>query len=121
MRKKTIKFIIDSCFWVLISVLPLVFYGIYLIHSDEGTILTFAEFFGSQVLGIIPLTSNIIKDGLIAIFGYSGVMPFFDDANVFFDFCAYFVIVNIVHIFIDVILWIPRFAHKLLDKAVSED
>lgn len=121
MRKKTIKFVIDALFWVLISVLPLVYYGIYLIHGSEGTLLTFSEFFSSNVLGLLPLSSNIIKDGLIAVFGSSGVLPFFADNNIIFDFSAYFVIINLLHLFLDFVLWIPRLAHKFMNKFVSEE
>lgn len=108
MRKKTISHIIDCSFWALIALLPLVAYVVILWHSGVNGIDL------SSVMsrcGFSLLGDNIVVNTMSQLFGSSGVMPFFVDDNLIV-YLSYFVIVEIIHLAVDVLLFIPRFAHK---------
>lgn len=112
MRKKTISHIIDCTFWALVALLPLIAYIVILWHSGAtgvDLITTMSR------CGFDVVTDNVIYTGLVDLFGVSGVMPFFINNNLI-AYLSYFIFVEIVHLAVDVLLFIPRFAHKLMNN-----
>ena len=116
MRKRTINCLFDKLFWFLVSILPLVSFVIMLWFNGQNGI-TMSTVFSSCGFGIV--VDNVVVDSLMSIFGVGGLFPLFatNDLIVYF---VYFIFVNIIHIVVDVLLWIPRFAHKLLDMGGSD-
>lgn len=122
MRKRTITQLADTIFWYLIYFLPVILFGIYLIHAPEsGQVLSFSAFINSNDFGLS--SANIVLTSINSLFGNSGVMPLFSSSSGFYApifIGSWFVSVYIVHLAIDFLLFIPRFAHKMMDKCVKE-
>lgn len=109
MRKKTIKTLFDNILWYVIYLLPLIF---AILHWFKlGTIDISSVF----VLGGFELFSNnIIFTALSSLFGSAGVLPLFAGDGLLM-YLSYFIICWIVHLAVDVLLFIVRWSHKMLD------
>ena len=74
------------------------------------------DFFG---MDIESASVSAISQAFIGVFGYDGIFPFFVENSGVLYYFVYFVYVQILHVLVDVLVFIPRFAHKILDKAVN--
>lgn len=108
MRKKTIKCLVDEIFWGLIYMLPL--FAMLLVTYRTGTLVGVSEAMSS--IGFNVVTDNFIVNSLASVFGASGVVPMF--SNDILVFMGYFICAWILHIMVDVLLWLPRWFHKLM-------
>ena len=112
---------LDKVFWFLLAILPI----IYLILCNFGFSISGNELRSLQVVltsdfGVSDETGNILYVSIMSIFGPNGVLPVFRYANLgVIYYFVYYCYVQIIHVFVDVIVFIPRFAHKILDKAVN--
>ena len=116
MRKRTIKNIADQLFWLIVALMPLVVFLVqhlaYELTSSADVLPSFLEFM--QDFGIS--TDSIVYSVLTDLFGFEGIMPFFtQDNNTVLLFMSYFVTVQIVHLAVDFILFIPRLCHKWME------
>lgn len=111
MRKKTVKCLCDNIFWYLIYLLPLIIFAIY--SFQNGTFVPLTDCMSAIHLDIF--SNNVIFTSLQSLFGTSGIMPLFNNADIL-AYLSYFVSVFIVHLAVDFLLFIPRFAMSLLDK-----
>ena len=118
MRKKTFVMILDRVIWAFIALLPvLAFLLVPLGYSinGSGTSLTLPLF--ADVLGQFVINdSNFVYTCLDDMFGANGVIAFFELNSPILLYFSYFIIVEIMHLFVDFILFIPKLAHKWLDK-----
>lgn len=116
MRKRTIANLVDSAFWFLVAILPLALYLItclsYKLQSSTDTLTAFLPFMKN--LGLMD--SGIIYNSLSDLFGSGGILPLFSaENNAILVFLSYFVSVEIVHLAVDFLLFIPRLAHKYMN------
>lgn len=113
MRKRTLSYIVDKLFWCLVVSLPLIIYALSYVH--EGiTLANVLSQFGIS-------TNNVVYTALNGLFGTGGVLEFFNSTEVMLYF-TYFVAVEIVHLAVDFLVFIPRLAHKFLNFLTrSED
>lgn len=118
MRKRNIVFIADTIFWYLIYFLPVILYGIYMIHGAEsGTLIDFRTFVESSLFMSVSTTDNVIYTALYSLFGSSGIIPMFASNNSYIlVVVAYFATMVIIHLAVDFLLFIPRLCHKWLDS-----
>lgn len=122
MRKRTIANLVDSAFWFLVSILPLALYLItclsYKLKSSTDTLTAFLPFMKN--LGLMD--SGIIYNSLSDLFGTTGILPLFSaDNNAILLFLSYFVSVQIVHLAVDFLLFIPRLAHKYMNTFTQNE
>lgn len=122
MRKRTIANIVDSAFWFLVAILPLALYFItclsYKLQSSTDTLTAFLPFMKN--LGLMD--SGIIYNSLSDLFGSSGILPLFSaDNNSILVFLSYFVSVEIVHLAVDFLLFIPRLGHKYMNTFTQNE
>ena len=122
MRKRTIANLVDSAFWFLVSILPLALYLItclsYKLQSATDSLTAFLPFMKS--LGLVD--SGLIYSSLSDLFGSSGILPLFSaDNNAILLFLSYFVSVQIVHLAVDFLLFIPRLAHKYMNTLTQNE
>lgn len=122
MRKRTIANLVDSAFWFLVSILPLALYLItclsYKLQSATDSLTAFLPFMKS--LGLVD--SGLIYSSLSDLFGSSGILPLFSaDNNAILLFLSYFVSVQIVHLAVDFLLFIPRLAHKYMNTFTQNE
>lgn len=112
MRKT--KNLFDNLLWYSLYLLPI---ALTLLSWFKGQFLPLSDIMANSGLSIV--TNNIVYENLITLFGSaSSVFPVFA-SNGMLEYLTYFVMLMIIHIFVDVLLFIPRFCHKLLDKGVS--
>lgn len=114
MRKKTILYFVDTVFWWTVYALPVV---ILLICSNNS----FGEALsGSLLRNFFCITqNNPIFTALVGLFGNGGILPFFSSGSYIFVILTWFVAANLCHIAVDVLLFIPRMAHKFIDILTS--
>lgn len=111
MRTKTIETLIDRLFWALVLILPMVAYVIINHHGSTDFISVLNQFYIND--------TNVIYTALVEMFGTGGYLPFIDttSTNPLILYMAYFFCVELVHIVVDVLLFVPRICVKMLDKA----
>ena len=120
MRKRTISNLADTIFWYFVYLLPVIGYLLYLIAEPaSGTsLVTFDSFFSNIGLGLV--SDNVVVSTLKDIFGTGGILPLFTTDTPFIIF-GWFVCTFITHLAVDFLLFIPRLAHKWLNKFSSEE
>ena len=114
MRKKTLSNIADELFWFIVAILPILFYTgqfLYYKFDDPSVVIPSFYQFLSQ-FGV--LTDSVIYTVMSDIFGNGGAFPLFDADSSILLYLSYFIIVMIVHVAVDVLLFIPRLSHKWL-------
>lgn len=117
-------FKLDKFFWFVISLFPLFSWLIYLFSFSSYTTspLTFFawldQYFG--FIGQIP--NSVIYSTLYQIFSITSVDSLFPVLSTsLMAFFTYLITVEIVHVVYDIIVFIPRLAHKWISKAVQDD
>ena len=116
MRKKTIKFVADTLFWYLLYFLPVLAFLLY-IWNGTGVDLSFSTFL--TTIGLDVFVDNVIIDTMVSLFGPQGVLPLFNGNTVFIIF-GWYISVYLVHLTVDFLLFIPRYAHKLMNDYNAE-
>ena len=95
---------LDAIFWWLIWLLPLIGAFVCLWCGNDNSIADFTTFIQgfsfTFILDIISSMESMLSFSLPAILT---------------AYASYIVSVEIVHVFVDVMVFIPRFAHKLVD------
>lgn len=115
---------LDKIFWFVISFLPVLswlfyLYGYIHLNTDPGTsVIRFSNWLQSNFL-IIDFNSNPFYSVLSRIFSSGGVFPLFDTNAL--SLFTWLLTIEVVHICFDVIVFIPRLAHKWISKAVQND
>ena len=116
MRKRNLNCLFDNIMWYLIYLLPLFAFLFMLIRT--GTIMPLADCMSTFGLGV--LTDNFVLDALNKLFGVGGVVPLFANTDILL-YLSYFICVYLAHLAVDVLLFIPRYAHKLMSAFGGKD
>ncbi len=122
MRKRTMSAIADHFYWLLVALLPLLCYLIqflsYELTSVTDTLPTFLSYM--QSFGIS--TDSIIYSVLADLFGSNGILPMFSTgSNAVLLYLSYFVMVQIIHLAVDFLVFIPRLSHKWMEKLICTE
>lgn len=113
MRKRTIKYFCDSIMWYIIYLLPIFAYMLICFNDHNASLSGVMS-----SLGVDILSDNVIYTSLSSLFGVSGVLPLFGSPDLLM-YMSYFVSVWLVHVAVDVLLFIVRWFHELMDNFVS--
>lgn len=120
MRKSRIKCLADTIFWYALYSLPLITYLIFIL-SEPGngntTPISMVQFWNQISLGLA--SNNIITNAIESIIGNTGIIPLFSGKTPII-LATWFINTYILHLIVDTLLFIPRFAHKLLEKTTEE-
>ena len=119
MRKRTIKNIADKLYWLIVAMLPLVIYLIQLTAYELIEVSSVLPSFAEQLQEFGIIDTNIILVSLRDLFGSDGVLPLLEDNSVVMLYLAYFVMVEVVHLAIDFLVFIPRLSHKWMDSLTN--
>lgn len=114
---------LDKLFWWIVILFPIFAYLLFLITASLNQVtseITFAVFLNER-LGIFQSMNSTISIPFYRIFGPDGIIPMFSNNSGLIQLFAYFVSVEVVHVFFDIIVFIPRLAHKWISKAVQDD
>lgn len=114
---------LDKLFWFLITFLPIILYAIHLFACRSGTFLGFEKFLQTIFNYDYPtgLSTNPIFKVLFSLFSFSDTSVFAFLPYSLLCLLTYMASVEVVHVCFDVILFIPRLAHKWISKAVQDD
>lgn len=125
MRKRTCNKFFDVLMWTTIYMLPIF---IFLIMNYAPNLASQTGEYGFNaypladiVRDFFGLGTNLFSDTLVSLFGGDGILPLFNYDDGVFVYLAYLLSVNILHIFVDIILALPRFCHKFLDKFTQDE
>ena len=126
---------LDKWFWFILAIFPIVTYLIYLFGFYSGgfistetvseNITTYAYnsplSFSSFMLDLLTFYAGDgpVRDVLFSILGPGGIFPLFAQGWGFLSYFVYFISLHIVHVLVDVLVFIPRFAHKIMSKAIN--
>lgn len=116
MREKTQKNLFDNIMWYGLYLLPLLLW--LLVSYQTGEFVTLSTAMSS--MGLEIFTDNQILTTLSDIFATTGILPLFASADIIL-YMSYFISVFLIHLFVDFILFIPRLAHKWLNKLYGGD
>ena len=108
MRKKTIKCLTDEVFWFLVYAMPLLILAFSAFKFGAMTSITDVM----SSIGLDVISNNFVFSTLSDIFGLSGIVPMFS-ADII-HFMSYLVCVWILHVAVDVLLWLPRWFHSIM-------
>ena len=125
-KKTTSRFAfkLDKIFWFVISLLPLFSWLVYLFSFSGYTAspLTFYAWLDQNFVFMGQISNSVIYSTFYQIFSITSVSSLFPVLSTsFLAFFTYLVTVEIVHVIYDVIVFIPRLAHKWISKAVQDD
>ena len=121
MRKRTMSNLADHVFWLLVALLPLVLYVVQFFAYELTTVTTFTPF-DTFMTTFGVSTSSVIYTSLVGLFGAEGTLPLFNGINSApILFLSYFVAVEIIHLAVDFLLFIPRLCHKYMEKFTQGD
>lgn len=126
MKKTTSRFAfkLDKIFWFIISFFPLFSWLIYLFSFSSYTAspLTFYAWLEQNFGFLGQIQNSAIYSTLYQIFSITSVASLFPVLSPsLISFFTYLITVEIVHVIYDVIVFIPRLAHKWISKAVQDD
>lgn len=120
--KNRFAYKLDKVFWFFIQIFPLVCFTFYCIAGTRGgevVVPTFNSFLIK--LGINYQQGNVFYDVLAKLFGAGGAFPLFVDSGGVILYLTYVLTMEVLHVCFDVIVFIPRLAHKWISKAVQDD
>lgn len=125
-KKTTSRFAfkLEKIFWFVISLLPLFSWLIYLFSFSSYTQspLTFYAWLEQNFALMGAISNSAIYSTLYQIFSITSVTSLFPALSTsLLAFFTYLVTIEIVHVIYDVIVFIPRLAHKWISKAVQND
>lgn len=109
MRNKTISHLFDNIMWYGLYLLPVILFMLAVFRT--GDVVTLTQVMSNAGLSIF--SENFVYVGLNNLFGSAGVMPLFVVPDIL-AYSSYFISVFLVHLAVDVLLFIPRFAHKCM-------
>lgn len=116
MREKTQKNLFDNIMWYGLYLLPLLIWLVVSFRTGEIVGLSSAM----SSMGLEIFTTNQIFISLSDIFATTGILPLFASSDIIL-YMSYFISVFLIHLFVDFILFIPRLAHKWLNKLYQGD
>ena len=115
MRKRTIKKLADTIFWYGLYFLPIIILILMSIHNPITSILSVID-----TLGLNILSDSIIYTTLADIVGIGGILPLFASTDLLVFF-TYYISVFILHLLVDIVIFIPKIAHKWLNTFTQGD
>lgn len=101
--------VIDKIVWWFIALFPLILLMVSAIHHNITSMTDILNTIGFNVTN-----NNIIYNGLNDIFGATGnYLQLFANTDII-AFATYFVTVNLLHLVIDILMWLVDYCHELL-------
>lgn len=115
MRKKTIKRLADTIFWYGLYFLPIIILILMSIHNPITSVSSVID-----TLGLSILNDSVIYSTLNDIVGVGGILPLFNSPDILIFF-TYYICVYILHLLVDIVIFIPKIAHKWLNTFTQGD
>lgn len=123
MRKRTMLIVIDKLMWLFILLLPVIAYFLQPLGYSIGGGTALSGLSGNAInmptfadlLSQFGINGdNIVYTSLQDLFGSDGIIHLFYTDSALLLYFSYFISVELVHLAIDFLLFIPRLAQKWL-------
>ena len=122
MRKRTIKFISDKLLWLTAMLIPLIYCLVVNLHYTEThTPISLLQIFTNAEYGFAIANDNLILTTLNGLFGASGTLPLWTVDSYVPYFVTYLAIVVIVQLAYDVLIFVPKLAHKWIHTLTQDE
>lgn len=108
-KRDLVGHICDNTMWYLIYLLPLI---LMIVLWCRGSYVPLADMF--SMCGLSIVSDNVVLTTLTGVLGVGGVFPIFADTG-FLVYASYFILVFLVHITVDIILYIFRLIHHWIN------
>lgn len=115
MRKRTIKRLADTIFWYALYFLPVLILILMSIHNPITSLSSVIS-----TLGLDVLNDSVIYTTLNSVVGVGGILPLFSSPDILIFF-TYYICVYILHLLVDIVIFIPKIAHKWLNTFTQGD
>ena len=113
---------LDKLFWFFVQIFPLLCFAVFCIAGSRGENVVLPTFNSFLLkLGFNYQAGNVFYTVLARLFGAGGVFPLFADSGGIVLYLTYVLTMEVLHVCFDVIVFIPRLAHKWISKAVQND
>lgn len=120
--KNRFSYKLDKLFWFFIQIFPLLCFALYCIAGIRGNEVVVPSFISFLIkLGFDYQQGNVFYSVLAQLFGSMGVFPLFVDSGGIILYLTYVLTMEVLHVCFNVIVFIPRLAHKWISKAVQDD
>lgn len=120
--KNRFSYKLDKLFWFFIQIFPLLCFAVYCIAGTRGNDVVVPTFNSFLIkLGFNYQEGNVFYTVLAQLFGSMGVFPLFVDSGGIILYLTYVLTMEVLHVCFDVIIFIPRLAHKWISKGVQDD
>lgn len=119
MRKRNLPYLIDGIFWLIMWLLPVLFYMFnYLAYDIAVSGISIASFSDFIVNNFGISINSEIYTTLTTIFTDNNYLGVIDSSisNSLILYTIYIFFIELIHIFVDVILFVPRFAHNFIAR-----
>lgn len=126
MRKRTVNFLFDKFIWSVLAFLPVIAYLLYMLTTDktaqvDTSVFNFDNFIkvcfgGNMGDHTIWYSLAYAMDKFIYELGIS--IP---ELNPLLFSLSWFIIVELLHIIVDTLLFLPRLVKKILVKCGEEE
>lgn len=111
MNKRTFHYITEAG-WLFLALLPAILYLVAARNTGGADMLTFSQMMDEK-LGFFTSNENVIFTSINDIFGPTGTLPILTESLT--AYLAYYIVIEIAHLCVDVLLFIPRIAHSWMD------
>lgn len=124
--KNRFSYKLDKLFWWLVALMPFIgYFGVVAFNGltlapGEAAVPSLPNFMYQYVFSGASFEGNPVWYILSNLFGSNGVFPIFTNQSSLLVF-NWFIVVEIIHVCFDIIVFIPRLAHKWISKAVQDD
>lgn len=113
---------LDKLFWFFVQIFPLLCFAVFCIAGARGENVSLPTFNSFLLkIGINYQQGNVFYTVLAQLFSSGGVFPLFADSGGIVLYLTYVLTMEVLHVCFDVIVFIPRLAHKWISKAVQDD
>lgn len=120
MRTKTfcVFELLDKIFWLFIALLPVILYAISLHYAPAYH--SFNAFL-QDGLGVVVNENSLLYNSFTELFiNGGGFFDLFTSGGIFIEIIVWLFSVEFAHILFDALVFIPRWAGSILDKAVMK-
>lgn len=131
MRKRTFNHIVEKLFWSILYMLPLIIFIICLFLNvnttgdsefNHFTNIDVDRVFSQVWETCFPISSdNVVSQAFDSFSIYFNMQNLLGQDSFLNNFFTYYVYVVIFHIVIDVVLFVPKLAHKWIRGLIDED
>lgn len=122
MRKRTIKFISDKLLWLTAMLIPLIYCLVVNLHYTEThTPISLLEIFTNADYGFAIANDNLILTTINGLFGATGTLPLWGVNSYVPYFITYLAVVVIVQLAYDVLIFVPKLAHKWIHTLTQDE